>query len=294
MTKRYSDNIAKAVSTYLKENDLNYSFDEEAGSFEFGIPLHGKIRSVYYFIIVFKGDYVVHAVSPIGADPKDSRMLQQMAEFFCRVNYSTRCGSFDLDFRDGEIRYKCYVSCEGEAVPTSEIIRESILAPARMFDRYAPGILGIIFHEKNAGEMIEECENDEKEVRELMEELGENGISVRDIFAKAAERLGISMNRDAEGDGNAIAEAVKHLDLSDGDDEHAAEETTSEADEPDAEVLDADVMEALSDLLNRFVDEDEDGDEDESEDEDGDEDGSEDEDGDEDENEAEDESEEIH
>lgn len=76
-------------------------------------------------MIVHQGDYVVYAVSPIKVDPKDSLMLQKMSEYICRANYGLNCGNFELDYNDGEIRYKCYVSCEGDAVPTVEIIRES-------------------------------------------------------------------------------------------------------------------------------------------------------------------------
>lgn len=66
-----------------------------------------------------------------------------MAEFICRANYGLKNGNFELDMRDGEIRYKSFVDCEG-LTPTTEMVRNSIHCPAAMFDRYGDGIVDII------------------------------------------------------------------------------------------------------------------------------------------------------
>ena len=56
--------------------------------------------------------------------------------------------------RDGEIRYKSYVYC-GDFTPTADMVRESIVIPARMFDRYSAGIVDIIFNDASAKEAAE-------------------------------------------------------------------------------------------------------------------------------------------
>ena len=58
---------------------------------------------------------------------------------------------------DGEIRYKIFVDCDG-ITPSEEIIKGSIIIPSVMFDRYAPGILDIMFKEATAEEAIAKCE----------------------------------------------------------------------------------------------------------------------------------------
>lgn len=234
MTKNYSKNIADAINTYLKEDDWHYHFNESLGRFKFGVRLQGKLRTVDYYVIVHLGDYVVYAVSPIKVDPKDSVMLQKMSEFVCRANYGLNCGNFELDYNDGEIRYKCYVSCEGNVVPTVEIIRESIFCPASMFDRYTAGILGIIFQDREAKDAVDECENIKKEVQNLLERIDNNGGKRSSAIARVAERLGIPMGDDADD---------------------------AETSEQDAHELDEEMIAALTDLLDDLEDDDSDQDE---------------------------------
>ena len=81
-----------------------------------------------------------------------------MAEFLCRANYGLANGNFELDFRDGEIRYKCFVNCD-ETVPGKETIKDSIYVPARMFTRYSEGILAVLFNMKSAEQAVKDCES---------------------------------------------------------------------------------------------------------------------------------------
>ena len=65
-------------------------------------------------------------------------MMASMAEFVCRANYGLVSGNFELDMRDGEIRFKRFAECEG-ITPTSEMVCNSIHCPAAMFKRYGAG-----------------------------------------------------------------------------------------------------------------------------------------------------------
>ena len=80
-----------------------------------------------------------------------------MADFICRANYGLLNGNFELDIRDGEIRYKTYVDCEGNN-PSIEIVRNSIYCPAAMMERYSAGIADIIFGNATAEEAVIKCE----------------------------------------------------------------------------------------------------------------------------------------
>lgn len=120
--------------------------------------MKGQLKKLNYTIIVHENSYSLYTTAPIGADPEDQDMMLRMAEFICRANYGLRNGNFELDMRDGEVRYKCYVYCEG-ITPTTEIVRTSVYVPAGMFERYAPGILNIIFGGASAKDAVEKCEN---------------------------------------------------------------------------------------------------------------------------------------
>ena len=138
----YSKDIANAINTFLKEDDWHFSFDEQRGVFKFGLSLKSKIKKVNYLIHVKEDEYIVYAISPIGADEDDEKMMAAMAEFVCRANYGLKNGNFELDMRDGEIRFKCFMDCE-DIMPSTEVIRNSIHCPAAMFKQYGDGIIDI-------------------------------------------------------------------------------------------------------------------------------------------------------
>ena len=172
--KKYSQTIAQAIHNYLTEDEWYFTFDETRGLFKFGLSIKGKIKKINYLINVREDEYVVYAVSPLGADEDDKEMMASMAEFICRANYGLLNGNFELDMRDmrgGEIRFKCFVDCEG-LTPASEIVRNSILCPAAMFERYGNGIVDIIFGKATAQEAVEQCEKTtEDEFIHLLSEL---------------------------------------------------------------------------------------------------------------------------
>lgn len=155
--KNYSQEIANAIKSYLKEGDWRFSFDEEGGFFRFGLTLSCRLKEIRYIVDVQEDEYLVYAVSPIGADVDDKKMMATMAEFVCRANYVLKNGNFEFDMRDGEVRYKCFVDCE-DIIPSKNIVRNSILCPAAMFKRYGSGIVDIIFANTTAKEAAEKCE----------------------------------------------------------------------------------------------------------------------------------------
>ena len=154
----YSMNIANAINAFLTNDDWRFSFDEKRGVFKFGLCLKGKIKKIDYLIRVRDDEYIVYAISPIGANENNEKMMAAMAEFVCRANYGLKNGNFELDMRDGEIRFKCFVDCEA-ITPTKEMICNSIHCPAAMFDNNGDGILRIIFGDLSAKEAVEQCES---------------------------------------------------------------------------------------------------------------------------------------
>ncbi len=157
METNYSEEITEAIRNFLDEDDWKYEFDEERGIFRFGVGIESKLKHLRYFIPVRDDSYVVYAISPIDADSDDSSVMKEMAEFVCRANYGLRNGNFELDMSDGELRYKVFVDCDGITL-SDEVVKGSIIIPSVMFDRYAPGILDIMFKGSTAEEAISKCE----------------------------------------------------------------------------------------------------------------------------------------
>ena len=101
----------------------------------------------------------MYAVSPLSADTRDPEQMQKMAEFICRANYGMIRGNFEMDFHDGEVRFKYYVDCR-ESMPSKEMIGDSILFSVSVVSRYGEGILQILFNNMSAEDAIKLCEGD--------------------------------------------------------------------------------------------------------------------------------------
>lgn len=151
----YNTSIAKLVKAFLDSDDWNYNFDDEKGVFTFNLSLSNKLKKISYRVRIRKYDYVVYATSLMDADDCKA----EMAEFITRANYGLFNGNFEMDYRDGEVRYKCFVNCD-ETAPGRETVKDSIYIPAAMFKRYGDGIISILFGMKSAQQAVADCEAD--------------------------------------------------------------------------------------------------------------------------------------
>ena len=217
--RNYSTEIANAINSYLKQDDWHFSFDEENGLFRFGLSLSSKIKKINYIVDVKEDEYIVYAIAPIGADEEDKKMMATMAEFVCRANYGLKNGNFELDMRDGEVRFKCFVDCES-ITPSKDMVQNSIHCPAIMFKRYGSGIVDIIFGNATATEAVNRCEKAaEIEMRSLLSELMEGEGEPSEMLAKLAERLGSSEDDEPYDAGCVPAMVKTDLFGSEGDDD---------------------------------------------------------------------------
>lgn len=191
----YSDEIVNVVKKFLTDDDWHYCFSEDIGIFKFGLRIRSKIQSISYVIDVHKDEFVTYGMSPIGADRENPEIMAQMAEFICRANYGLKNGCFELDFRDGEIRFRSFVDCEN-LLPSTDVVKNSVHCTAAMFKRYAPGIVDIIFGGASAKDAIAKCEKlTEDELSSALEEALGGDLSeesVGELLSRLAPELGIT------------------------------------------------------------------------------------------------------
>ena len=60
-----------------------------------------------------------------------------------RINYDNVYGSFDMDFSDGDIRFRFPVDCDG-MLPSRAIVQDSIALPALMMERFGEAICRVM------------------------------------------------------------------------------------------------------------------------------------------------------
>ncbi len=118
------------VFTKIKgELSLNLAFQGDNGTWK----CYAKAREK-------QQQFVFYSICPISA-PESKRMA--IAEFITRANYGMMIGNFELDFSDGEIRYKTGIDVEGDRL-TSALIKQLVYANVTMMDEYLPGIMAVI------------------------------------------------------------------------------------------------------------------------------------------------------
>lgn len=150
------EQIIDAVRNFLDGDDWHYQFDAEDQEITAGIRLKSKIRNGKLRIIFKDDSYTVYLYSPVSGDESN---LTEISKYLAMANYGLLNGNFELDFRDGEIRYKTFVNCSGlESLP-KEIIRDSILVGCAMMDRYGNGIAALSLGFSDADTAIKEAEN---------------------------------------------------------------------------------------------------------------------------------------
>jgi len=85
--------------------------------------------------------FVFYSVLPTTA-PEDKR--HQMAELLTRFNYGLVVGNWEMDYRDGEIRYKTSIDVEGDRLTTA-LVRNVVFLNLQMMDRTLPAIMGVMY-----------------------------------------------------------------------------------------------------------------------------------------------------
>ncbi len=99
--------------------------------------------------------FLFYAILPVRVSEEKRH---DIAEFITRANYGMRIGNFEMDFSDGEIRYKSTLDFEDETL-TEAWIKHAIYPAVSTMDRYLPGIMGVMYGSKTPLGAIEEIES---------------------------------------------------------------------------------------------------------------------------------------
>jgi hypothetical protein len=99
--------------------------------------------------------FLFYSICPVNA-PDSKRMA--IAEFLTRANSGTIIGNFELDFTNGEIRYKTSIDVQGDSL-SFELIKQLVYANVTMMDQYLPGIMSVIYGEVEPKDAIAQIES---------------------------------------------------------------------------------------------------------------------------------------
>jgi hypothetical protein len=87
---------------------------------------------------------------PVQAPPAKRPAL---AEFITRANFDMIIGNFELDFNDGEIRFKTSLDVRGNRL-TPALVSQMVYANVTAMDQYWPGLEAILVQSLSPAEAI--------------------------------------------------------------------------------------------------------------------------------------------
>jgi len=119
---------------------------------------NGTVRC-YAQVRVDLEQFMFYAVVPVKAQ---SETLSAVSEYLNRANFGMRIGNFELDYSDGEVRYKSSLDFEGQELSPT-LIKHAIYPAVQTTDRYMPSLLSVIYGGKTPLDAIIEVEGTEEE-----------------------------------------------------------------------------------------------------------------------------------
>lgn len=150
--------ILEAVRRFLEEDDWPISQVEGRSVYKTGFEGKNGQFTCYAQERTEQDQFVFYSVFPVRAP--DSKQAD-VAEFLTRANYGMIIGNFELDYADGEIRYKTSVDVE-ELDVIDPLIRHMIYANVLTMDKYFPGLMRVLYAGIAPMDAIEEVEGAEE------------------------------------------------------------------------------------------------------------------------------------
>ena len=186
--------IFSRLIDFMEEEDWKYEILEGETVLRFNFKGRSGRLLCYADVEESKDWLIFYSYLPVNV-PADK--MQAMAELLSRANRGMRIGNFELDFEDGEIRYKTSIDIEGGEL-TSKMIHNLLQANLSTMDRYFPGIMELIYSEKTPKELIQKIEG----IDELLAGIGEEDDDEDDEFGAGEFHPDLDVDDDEEEEGN--------------------------------------------------------------------------------------------
>lgn len=146
--------ITKAA---LDDMGLNYGTGVTGDTQTINYGMKCDVGNCNYVIRVNESDHSIVVVLQAPAHvPEDKRMIA--SKYLTIVNFGMKLGNFEMDFRDGEVRFKN--SCNmTDGRLTKSMVQHLVVIPMMMMDRFFPGLMLVIYGGKDPQEAHDEATN---------------------------------------------------------------------------------------------------------------------------------------
>lgn len=100
------------------------------------------------------GQVLVYSIAP---QPVPEAMRAAVAEYLTRANWGLMIGNFELDYADGEVRYKTSLQLENTPL-TVDLLRPLVFDNVVVMDKYLPGLEAVRTGQQSPAAAIEAIE----------------------------------------------------------------------------------------------------------------------------------------
>ena len=135
-----SKTIFPTVIHFFEQEDWPFVLITEATALRLNFRGDNGQWSCYAKVNEEQQTFLFYSICPI---PASSNSLATTAEFITHANYGLILGNFELDYTDGEIRYKTSINVEGSTLDSAQL-QNLVYTNVMMMDQYLPGLLAVL------------------------------------------------------------------------------------------------------------------------------------------------------
>jgi hypothetical protein len=146
--------LFETMTQFFKED--NWTFQQVEGKPMLSMHSTGENGSFASFAEAHekKQIFIFYTYAPVKA-PESKRL--PVALLLTRMNYALMLGNWELDFEDGEVRYKTSIDVEGDRLSVA-LVKNVVIPNLLMVDRYTPAIMAVIYGNKQPLEALQEID----------------------------------------------------------------------------------------------------------------------------------------
>jgi hypothetical protein len=149
--------ILDAVGRFLEEDNWPYNLMDDRLIYKTGFEGKNGQFTCFAQERQDQQQFVFYSIFPVRV-PENK--MADVAEFINRANYGMIIGNFEIDYADGEIRYKTSVDVEDVEL-TDPLLRHLIYANVLTIDKYFPGLMRVLYADVTAEDAIYEVEGEQ-------------------------------------------------------------------------------------------------------------------------------------
>ena len=142
------------VERFFREDDWNVERLPTGAALHMGFTgEHGSWRCIAA-VSEEREQFVFYAVTETKV-PLEARAAA--AEYLMRASYGLSVGNFEMDFEDGEVRFKTSIDVEGGEL-TQGMIRNLVYGNCATTDRYLHGLMKVVYGGAQPAVAVREAE----------------------------------------------------------------------------------------------------------------------------------------